>query len=79
MTAVLASLARAGSPTGPLVGTSGGNVAFFVIFGLFVVAMVVLVVIVILWAVRHDIAGRRAWRQRQEARMHSQDDAEDAS
>ena len=43
------------------------NAAFFVVFGIFVVAMVVLIVIIIMWAVRHDIAGRRAWRERQEA------------
>ena len=33
---------------------SAGNTAFFVIFGIFVVAMLVLVVITITWAVRHD-------------------------
>ncbi len=49
---------------------SAGNTAFFVIFGAFVVAMLALVVIVILWAVRHDIAGRKAWRDRQQARGH---------
>jgi hypothetical protein len=43
------------------------NAAFFVVFGIFVVAMVVLIVIIIMWAVRHDIAGRRAWRAQQEA------------
>jgi hypothetical protein len=48
---------------------SAGNTAFYVIFGLFVVAMVALVVIVIIWAVRHDIAGRAAWRARQEQRV----------
>lgn len=46
---------------------AAGNAAFFVIFGIFVVAMVALVVIVIIWAVRHDVAGRKAWRERQEA------------
>jgi hypothetical protein len=61
----------------PALLASAGNAAFFVIFGLFVVAMVFLVVIVIVWAVRHDIAGRRDWRQRQEARMHWRDDPED--
>jgi len=40
-----------------------------VIFGIFVVAMLALVVMVILWAVRHDVAGRRAWRARQESRV----------
>ena len=43
------------------------DAAFFAIFGIFVAAMVVLVVVVIVWAVRHDLAGRKAWRQRQEA------------
>ena len=47
MSAVLAPLA------------STGNAAFFIIFGIFIVAMVVLIVIVIMWAVRHDLAGRR--------------------
>ncbi len=46
---------------------SATDTAFFVIFGLFVVAMVVLAVIIVVWAVRHDLAGRKAWRQRQEA------------
>ncbi len=46
------------------------NAAFFAIFGIFVAAMVVLVVVVIVWAVRHDLAGRKAWRQRQEAAGH---------
>ena len=36
---------------------SAGNTAFFVIFGIFVVAMIVLAVIVIMWAVRNDLAG----------------------
>lgn len=44
---------------------SAGNTAFYVIFGIFVVAMLVLAVIVIVWAVRHDMAGRAAWRERQ--------------
>jgi hypothetical protein len=48
------------------------DAAFFAIFGIFVVAMVVLIVIIIVWAVRHDIAGRRAWRERQEARQARQ-------
>jgi hypothetical protein len=48
---------------------SAGNTAFFVIFGIFMAAMLVLVVIVIRWAVRHDMAGRKAWRARQEARQ----------
>jgi hypothetical protein len=43
------------------------DAAFFVIFGIFVVALLVLAVIVIVWAVRHDVAGRQAWRERQAA------------
>jgi len=43
------------------------DAAFFAIFGVFIVALVALIVIVIVWAVRHDLAGRKAWRQRQEA------------
>jgi len=47
------------------------NTAFAVVFGLFVVAMVVLIVIIIVWAVRHDTAGRRAWRKRQQAALQA--------
>ena len=50
------------------------NTAFFVVFGVFVVAIVVLIVIVITWAVRHDIAGRRAWRARREAAWQARED-----
>jgi hypothetical protein len=53
--------------TPALVLASAGNAAFFVVFGIFAVAMVVLVVLVVMWAVRHDLAGRKAWRERQEA------------
>ncbi len=40
--------------------------AFFVIFGIFVVAMLALVVIVLTWAIRRDKAGRAAWIRRQQ-------------
>jgi hypothetical protein len=53
-----------------LLAASAGNTAFYAIFGVFVAAMLVLVVIIIVWAVRHDVAGRRAWRERQEARAY---------
>ena len=56
----------------PVLAATSGDTAFFVIFGVFVVAMLVLVVIVITWAVRHDIAGRRAWRERQEAQARGE-------
>jgi hypothetical protein len=45
---------------------SASNAAFYTIFGIFVAAMLVLIVIILVWAVRHDIAGRAAWRERQE-------------
>jgi hypothetical protein len=62
-----------------LVLASAGNTAFFVIFGIFVVALLALVVIVIMWAVRHDMAGRKAWRTRQEARVQPPPDRPGAS
>jgi hypothetical protein len=65
----------------PALLASSGNAAFFVIFGVFVVAMLVLVVIVIVWAVRHDMAGREAWKRRQEARARTRwpEDPEDGA
>ena len=52
------------------------NTAFAVVFGVFVVAMVVLIVLIIVWAVRHDIAGRRAWRARQERAWQARQDGD---
>jgi hypothetical protein len=52
------------------------NTAFFVVFGAFVVAMVVLIVIIIMWAVRHDIAGFRAWRSRREDAWQAREDSD---
>jgi heme exporter protein D len=46
----------------PLLAT---DVAFFVLFGVFVVAIVALVVITMGWVIRRDRALRSAWRQRQ--------------
>ena len=54
-----------------LAPAAASNVAFFVIFGVFVAAMLVLIGIIIVWAVRHDIAGRKAWMQRREQAAHS--------
>ena len=51
----------------PVLLASATNTAFYAIFGVFVVAMVVLIVIILVWAIRHDVAGRRAWRDRQQA------------
>ena len=47
-----------------LAPAAASNVAFFVIFGVFVAAMLVLIAIILVWAIRHDIAGRRAWVER---------------
>jgi hypothetical protein len=52
------------------------DVAFFVVFGLFVVAMVVLVALIIVRAVRHDVIGRRAWRARQEAAWQAREEGD---
>jgi hypothetical protein len=60
----LASVLLAPTLAPPMAAAS--NVAFFVIFGVFVAAMLVLVAIIIVWAVRHDIAGRRAWMERRQ-------------
>ena len=46
------------------------NTAFFVVFGIFVVALLTLIVIVLTWAIRRDRVGRASWvlrRQQQEA------------
>jgi len=40
------------------------DVAFFAVFGVFVVAFVILVAITLRWAVRRDRAGKAAWRER---------------
>ena len=45
------------------------SVAFGVIFGIFVVALLVLIVIVLRWAIRSDRRGRAQWKQRQASRM----------
>jgi len=34
--------------------------------------MLVLIVIILVWAIRHDIAGRAAWRRRQEDAARAQ-------
>ena len=43
------------------------NIAFDVVFGIFVVAFVSLSVFVAVWAIRRDAAGRRQWRAEQAA------------
>jgi hypothetical protein len=55
------------------------NTAFYAIFGVFVFAMVVLIVIILVWAIRHDVAGRAAWRERQEARRAGLPPPEDST
>jgi hypothetical protein len=46
--------------------TVATNAAFFVVFGIFVVAIVALAVFIVVWAVRHDMAGWKIWRKQQE-------------
>ena len=45
------------------------NVGFFITFGLFVVGWLVLAFLTIRWAIRHDRAGFKEWRQRQGGRF----------
>ena len=42
------------------------DAAFYVVFGVFVVAFVVLSVITVGWALRQDRTGRQRWLQRQQ-------------
>jgi hypothetical protein len=63
------ALASRLSSVPPLLAT---NVAFYVVFGLFVAAMVVLAAIIVVWAVRHDMTGWKAWRARQTAAYEAQ-------
>ncbi len=69
MDRVSSTLADAMGPAFTLLASSvtllASNVAFAVIFGIFLVALVVLIVIVLTWAIRSDRKGRAAWRQRQ--------------
>jgi hypothetical protein len=58
----------------PVASAAASNVAFFVIFGVFVAAMLVLIGIIIVWAVRHDIAGRRAWMERRQQAAQGRQD-----
>jgi hypothetical protein len=44
---------------------AANDVAFGVIFGIFVVALLTLIVIVLRWSIRRDRQGRAAWRARQ--------------
>ncbi len=40
------------------------DLAFGIVFGVFVLALLVLAIIAIRWGVRKDRPGRQAWRQR---------------
>ena len=42
------------------------NVAFAVVFGVFVVAFVALIVFIAVWAIRRDKAGRDEWLDRRD-------------
>lgn len=47
------------------------NVAFAVVFGAFVAAMVVLGFVTMRWAVRRDRVGRRAWLARRSGQLEA--------
>jgi hypothetical protein len=55
-------------PSMPLLAS---NTAFFVIFGVFVVALLALIVIILTWAIRRDRAGRSAWMLRRQQQAAS--------
>jgi hypothetical protein len=44
---------------------AANDVAFGIIFGIFVLALLTLIVIVLRWAIGRDRQGRAAWRSRQ--------------
>jgi hypothetical protein len=46
---------------------AASDTAFFVIFGIFVVAFVVLAFITVRWAIRRDRTGRQAWEEQRRA------------
>jgi hypothetical protein len=52
---------------------AANDVAFAVLFGIFVVALLTLVVIVAIWVIRRDRQGRAAWLQRQQDRSSAAD------
>jgi type VI protein secretion system component VasK len=47
---------------------AANDVAFAVLFGIFIVALLTLIVIVAIWVIRRDRQGRAAWLQRQQDR-----------
>jgi hypothetical protein len=47
---------------------AANDVAFGVLFGIFIVALLTLIVIVAMWVIRRDRQGRAAWLQRQQDR-----------
>jgi hypothetical protein len=55
------------APVLPLLASN--SVAFGIIFGIFLVALVVLIAIVLRWAIRRDRQGRELWKERQASRM----------
>jgi hypothetical protein len=55
------------APVLPLLASD--SVAFGIIFGIFVVALLVLIVMVLRWAIGRDRQGRKEWKQRQASRF----------
>ena len=52
-------------------GLFAASVAFYLVFGVFVVAFIGLAIFTILWAVRRDMKSRREWLASQESEPES--------
>jgi hypothetical protein len=50
---------------------TAANPAFYVVFSVFVLALVALTVVSVRWAVRRDRTGRVAWEERRRARTEA--------
>jgi hypothetical protein len=49
------------------------NAPFYILFGIFIVALLILVVVVLTWAIRRDRAGRAAWLKRRQDKVTAAD------
>jgi hypothetical protein len=49
------------------------NAPFYILFGIFIVALLILVVVVLTWAIRRDRAGRAVWLKRRQDKATAAD------
>jgi hypothetical protein len=63
----ISSRSLAHKVTGIPTDMASANIAFVVVFGAFVVALVALIVITLRWAIRRDRQGRIEWLRRRSA------------